>query len=250
MSTRLPKSDKAFLEKIRSQSLKAIRDFRLISPGDRITVGISGGKDSMALLDILYNRRQLPGMDFELAAVHVDLEDIPYHAPEDVLKKFTQERNIPYTRLTFSGPVLREGKQPCFYCAWNRRKMLFQWAHENGFNKVALGHHADDLVETLMMNMIYHGETSAFAPKQEMFGGLLHIIRPLYYLTNKEIERYVKLIGYTPPPYDCPYAADNHRERFRDLLQQIKRLHPKATANILRALRNINPRYLPPPETK
>ena len=246
----LAPADKRFLEKIRSKTLKAIHEFHLIQSGDRIAVAISGGKDSMALLDILHNRQKIPGLSYHLTAIHVDLTQVPYHAGEKLLENFTSERQIPFFRISSDVQVIRQGKQPCFYCAWNRRKLLFQWAADHGYTKIALGHHADDVVETLMMNMIYHGETSAITPLQEMFGGKLQIIRPLYFLTAKELERYISLIGYTPPPYDCPYAGTNHRERFRELLSAVKKLHPHATGNILRALRNLNPRYLPPPETE
>ncbi len=243
------KADKHFLERMRMRMWKAVGEFRLILPDDRILVAISGGKDSMALLDMLHNRRRMAGMKYRLAAAHIDLTDVPYQADDAVLSDFARVRDIPYVRITDNVRVTDGNKHPCFYCAWNRRRLLFQWAVEHGFNKVALGHNRDDFTETLLMNMIYHGEISAFKPLQSMFEGRLEIIRPLFYLSNRQIKRYVELIGYRPVPYNCPFAGGNDREKFRDLMLKIKKIHPKAGENLLRSARRIRKDYLPPADT-
>ncbi len=243
------KADKHFLERMRMRMWKAVQEFGLIAHGDRILVAVSGGKDSMALLDMLHNRRRMAGMEYDLAAAHIDLTDVPYHADDAVMRNFARARDIPYERITDDVRITEGGKHPCFYCAWNRRRLLFQRAVEHGFNKVALGHNRDDFTETMLMNMIYHGEISAFKPLQSMFEGKLEIIRPLFYLSNRQIERYVELIGYRPVPYNCPFAEGNDREKFRDLMRQIKKLHPKAGENLLRSARRIRKDYLPPTET-
>ncbi len=244
------KADKAFVQKARMRVRKAVDEFGLIAPGDRIVVGLSGGKDSAVLLDALAWLRQMDGYGFELAAVHVDLTDVPYQVEDAILRSFTARYGIDYVRLSDDRPVVNGPKHPCFYCAWNRRKRLFQWAADHGYGTVALGHHADDFAETLLMNMIYHGEYAAFKPRQSMFDGQLHIVRPLFYLSDHQTQRYAQLIRYTPPPYNCPFAEDNHRERFRSLMRQIKQMHPKALENMLRAARNLNTDYLPPPEAE
>ncbi len=239
------KSDKHFLEKIRSKVGKAISDYQLIENNDKILVAISGGKDSVALLDILNNRKKALPIVFELKAVHIQLTDVPYHTDEKYLQEFCNQRIIEFELITDDITIIQEGKQPCFYCAWNRRKLLFEYAAANGFNKLAFGHHMDDMIETLLMNMIYHAELSSFPVKIKMFDGILEIIRPLIYITDKELQRYVKLINYKPLPYDCPFAEFNHREKFRKLIKELYLLHPDASKNIFKSLKNINLKHLP-----
>jgi len=239
------KADKHFLEKIRSKVSKAIADYQLIKENDKILVAISGGKDSMALLDILNNRKKALPIAFELKAVHIQLNDIPYYTDEKYLQEFCNQRNIEFELIQDDIKIIHENKQPCFYCAWNRRKLLFKYAVDNGFKKVCFGHHMDDVVETLLMNMIYHAELSSFPVKIKMFDGILEIIRPLVYITDKELQRYVKLINYKPLPYDCPFAEFNHREKFRKFIKELYLLHPDASKNIFKSLKNIDLKHLP-----
>ncbi len=241
----MKKADKHFLEKIRSKISYAIQDYKLIDSGDKILVAISGGKDSMALLDILNNRKKALKIDFEIQAIHIQLTDIPYHTDAKYLSEFCKARNIKFDLIKENVKIIEEGKQACFYCAWNRRKLLFQYAVENGFKKIAFGHHRDDVVETLLMNMIYHAEFSGFPVKIGMFDNKFHIIRPLIYATDKELKRYVKLIDYKPLPYDCSFAKTNHREKFRELLKQLHKIHPDAAKNIFGAMQNIDKKHLP-----
>lgn len=238
--------DKHFLERIRMKAVKAFTDFDLVQPGDRILVAFSGGKDSAALLDILVNRRRMPGMDYSLASLHIQLPDVGYETDAEYLQTFSEKRNVPFHNIRDHSPIVKENKQPCFYCAWTRRKLIFEYAHAHGFNKVALGHNADDFAETLLMNMLYHGELSAFSPKQSMFEGKIQIIRPLIYVSNAEAQRYVELIGFQALAYNCPFARSNHREHFRSLMIQIKKLQPRALEKIFQAATYIRPEYLPP----
>ena len=245
------KPDKHFLEKIRSKVGKAIADYQLIENNDKILVAISGGKDSMALLDILNNRKKALPITFELKAVHIQLTDVPYHTDEKYLQEFCNQRNIEFELITDDTSIIQEGKQPCFYCAWNRRKLLFEYAVKNRYKKVAFGHHRDDMIETLFINMIYHGELSSFPVKIDMFDGKLDIIRPLIYTSNAELKRYVQLINYKALPYDCPFAEFNQREKFGKLISDFHQLHPKASQNIFQALQNIDLKHLPiKPKTK
>ncbi|NPA42524.1 MAG: tRNA 2-thiocytidine(32) synthetase TtcA [Chlorobi bacterium] len=241
----MQKADKRFLEKIRRKVADAVRDYGLIRPGDRILVALSGGKDSTVLLDALHNRMHSLGIPYTLAAATVDLTDVGYAIDTDKLKAFCEERDIPLTILKDDMKITEGPKHPCFYCAWNRRRLLFQYADASGFGKVAFGHNRDDAVETFLMNMIYHAEGSAFPAKLDMFGGRLQIIRPLLYVSNAEAERYVSLIGYEPVPYNCPYARDNDREKFRNLLRTLHGIHPRAGERIFEAMHRIRPEYLP-----
>ena len=241
----MDKGDKHFLERTRTKVSKAITDYALINTDDTIVVGVSGGKDSMALLDILYSRQKSLDFSYKIVAVHIQLTDVPYHTNEKYLQDFCKERGIDFHLLKDDITIVNNEKQPCFYCAWNRRKLLFQFASSNNYTKVAFGHHRDDMVETLLMNMIYHGEMSAFPVKLSMFDGAFEIIRPLVYVSDKELARYVSLINYTPLPYDCTFAKTNHREKFRELLQSLYALHPNATQNIFKAMTNTDLKHLP-----
>ncbi len=241
----MEKKDKRFLEKIRTKVSKAITDYQLIQAGDTLVIGVSGGKDSMALLDILSNRKLSSPVHYDIVAVHIQLTDVPYHTDAGYLESFCKRRNIQFVLLKDETPIIKDGKQPCFYCAWNRRRLLFEFAAQNNYQKVALGHHKDDLVETLFMNMIQHGELSAFPVKLSMFDGQFDIIRPLIYTTNNELQRYIDLIGYKPLPYDCSYAKTNRRESIKKIIKSFYQIHPNATDNIFKSIQNIDKKYLP-----
>ncbi len=242
---KLEKGDKAFLEKVRSKAAKAIEDYDLLQENDRVLVALSGGKDSATLLDILHNRQKYFNFPYTLTAAYIDLNDVPYHVERERIRKLCDERNIPLYIIEDDTTVVTGEKHPCFYCAWTRRRLLFDFAVKNGYNKLAFGHNRDDLVETFLMNMIYHGEASAFPVKLSMFDNKMDIIRPLIYIGNKEAERYIELIGFEAQPYNCPFAGGNDREKFRSLLRQLYSFHPHVADNFLKAMKNIKPEYLP-----
>jgi len=242
---KMNKTEKRFIEKIRTKVSKAITDYALLQNDDTIVVGVSGGKDSMALLDILANRRKSCQFSYRVVAVHIQLSDVPYHTDAAYLQAFCAEREIPFHLLQDDTKIIVDNKQPCFYCAWNRRRLLFEFAVQNGYQKIALGHHKDDIIETLLMNMLQHGELSAFPVKINMFEGAFDIIRPLIYSSNKELQRYIDIIGYKPLPYDCHFAETNRRESIKKIIQSFYQIHPNATDNIFKAIQNIDPKHLP-----
>jgi tRNA(Ile)-lysidine synthase TilS/MesJ len=241
----MDKAEKRFLEKIRTKVSKAIADYNLITNGDTIIIGISGGKDSMALLDILDNRRKALSIQYKIIAVHIQLTDVPYHTDASYLSGFCKDRNVEFHLLKDDTEIIRENKQPCFYCAWNRRRLLFEFAGKIKAGKVALGHHKDDAVETLLMNMVRHGEISSFPVKLKMFNGAFELIRPLIYTSDKELKRYVEIIGYKPLPYDCMFSQTNQREVFKNIIRQFYKISPDAVDNIFSAMKNIDSKHLP-----
>ena len=241
----MTKTDKRFLEKIRAKVSKAVTDYNLINEGDTIVIGVSGGKDSMALLDILSNRRLSSPVKYHLVAVHIQLTDVPYYTDAQYLKEFCESRHIDFKLIKNDAKIIVEGKQPCFYCAWNRRKLLFEYTAENKFQKIALGHHKDDAVETLLMNMIQHGEFSSFPVKLSMFDNRFELIRPLIYISDKELQRYTSIIGYNPLPYDCKYAEYNKRETYKKLIKNLYQINRQATDNIFKSMINIDNKHLP-----
>ena len=235
-----------YLEKeIRSLVGKAIHRYGLIQDGDRILVGVSGGKDSLTLLHLLNERRKRVPIDYELVAAHIDLGFGSERT--EVLKNFFETKGLPYhIELTNIGrransPENREN--PCFLCSWERRKRLFQLAHQLKCNKVALGHHKDDIIETLLLNIFYSAEISTMLPLQSLFKGKITLIRPLALVEEKKIERFARGINLPFGPSGCPSSGKTKRKEIKELIETLERKNRKVRGNIFRSLSNINLDY-------
>jgi tRNA 2-thiocytidine biosynthesis protein TtcA len=236
----------AYWEKeIRSLMGKAIHRYGLIQEGDRILVGVSGGKDSLTLLTLLSERAKRVPIHYELLAVHVDLGFESGGA--DMLKEFFETKKIAYhiepTRIAelANGPDNREN--PCFLCSWERRKRVFSLAQRFGCNKVAFGHHKDDIIETLLLNIFYSAEISTMLPLQPMFNGKIILIRPLALLEEKKIERFAKEMGLPYFPCGCPASGRSKRRRVKELISALEKENRRVKGNIFRALSNIRLDY-------
>ena len=164
---------------------RAIQDYNMIEEGDRILVGVSGGKDSYALLKLLNERKRWAPVSYELIAIHVEAFGgcVGKSIKKSLIKSF-EDIKIPYVFETVKLGRRKEDKN-CFWCSWNRRKALFLAADRLKCNKVALGHHADDIIETLLLNLFYQGEFAGMNPRQELFGGKLVIIRSLCHVEEQ-----------------------------------------------------------------
>ncbi|MGC8823019.1 MAG: tRNA lysidine(34) synthetase [Bacteroidales bacterium] len=219
----------------------------LLEPNDKILVGMSGGKDSFLLLELLEERKKHLPFPVEIAALHVSIKEIGYSVDIELLKDFCNQRKIAfyYVEDSIGSDLDRAGKAPCFVCSWHRRKNIFQFAQSMGYNKVALGHHRDDALQTFLLNLIYHGSISSLPYKLSMFDGQIKLIRPLLDITEKEILTYTRLAGYPAEIKACTFKHDNKREQMKMLLQIIRKLHPLAERNIFRSMRNIYEEYLP-----
>ena len=236
------------MEKARSKVGEALHKYKMVEENDNILVGLSGGKDSTGLLDALVNRRRLIPFDFNITAIHINVTTIPYETDKEYLQRFCEERGVEFIYEENDVSIdIKPGQKPCFYCSWARRKSLFSYAVQHGFNKVALGHHLDDAVETLLMNMTYHGEFSSLPAKLSMFDGQLHLIRPLLLLTDRELIRYAEITGYKPLVRNCPYENITQRNEMREILKSFSKINPKAKFNLFRSMTNINREYLPFP---
>jgi len=225
---------------------KAIHRYGMIQDGDRILVGISGGKDSLTLLTLLSERAKRVPIHYELLAVHVDLGFQSSGA--DVLKEFLEAKNLPYhienTQIAelANGPGNREN--PCFLCSWERRKRIFSLAQQFGCNKVAFGHHKDDIIETLLLNIFYSAEISTMLPVQTMFKGKITIIRPLALLEERKIERFAKEMGLPYFPCGCPASWRSKRRKVKELISALEKENHRVKGNIFRALSNVKFDYL------
>ncbi len=234
------------LEHVKNLTAKAIREFGMIEEGDKVLVAVSGGKDSLVLLDAIAGFRKFGIVDFSIEAIHIDVADVPYSVNRNYLEKYCNELDVPFRFETIEADIERRGKKaPCFVCSWHRRKTLFSYAKNNGFKKLALGHHMDDAVETLLVNMAYHGNISSLPGKLKMFDGMLWLIRPLILLRDSDTRKYAGIRGFELTEEECPYADTTSRTVARNLLEEMKRLHPKAVENMFRSMSRIDDEYLP-----
>jgi tRNA(Ile)-lysidine synthase TilS/MesJ len=233
-------------EKISKKVGKMLNEHQLIKAGDRVLVGLSGGKDSMILLEALADRRRHLPFHFQIFAVHVSATNIGYEMDTAYLKEFCAELEIPlYLEEIEVDLTIDPKKSPCFICSWNRRKRIFELSKELDCNKVALGHHKDDAIQTVLMNMIYHGSISSLPQKLSMFDGRIRLIRPLLFIPEKELTYYATLRSFKKQEKSCPYDNTTKRESIKELIRQMDRLNRNARRNIFQAMDNIYEEYLP-----
>jgi len=227
---------------------KAIADYRMIESGDRVMVCLSGGKDSYTLLDLLLSLQQRAPVSFELIAVNLDQKQPGF--PADVLPNYLRELGVAYRIVeedTYSvvTRVIGEGKTMCGLCSRLRRGILYRVATELGANKVALGHHRDDIVETLFLNMFYGARLKAMPPKLLSDDGKHVVIRPLAYCAERDIARYARGRGFPIIPCKLCGSQDNMKRReVKAMLNAWESEDPGRTDRLFRSLQNVTPSHL------
>ncbi len=227
---------------------KAITDFNMIGDGDRVMVCLSGGKDSFTLLDILMDLQKRAPVNFELLAVNLDQKQPGF--PEEVLPRYAQEIGIPFHVIeqdTYSvvKRVIPEGKTTCGLCSRLRRGALYRFAAENGITRIALGHHRDDIIETLFLNLFNGGRIKAMPPKLLSDDGRHVVIRPLAYCSEQDIARYAETRQFPIIPCNlCGSQPKLQRQVIKEMLTQWKKLHPGRIENIFRAISHVSPSQL------
>jgi tRNA 2-thiocytidine biosynthesis protein TtcA len=235
-------------KRLRHQVGRAIGDFRMIEAGDKVMVCLSGGKDSYTLLDVLLQLQAKAPVAFELHAVHLDQKQ-PGYDP-DVLPRYLGEHGVPFTVLeqdTYSvvKRVVPENKTMCGLCSRLRRGALYRHAEEQGYTKIALGHHRDDVVETLFLNLFYHAKISAMPPKLRSDDGRHVVIRPLAYCAEDDIARYAEWRRFPIMPCNlCGSQETLQRKTIKAMLQEWERANPGRVDNIFRALADVRPSQL------
>ena len=238
--------DKLFLDKVFRKFRKTIETYGLLSDGDRILVGLSGGKDSLALSEMLGRKKLSPNPSFSLVALHVSMENIPYRADVDYLRQFAEKCGAEFVHVTTSfDPSTDKRKSPCFLCSWNRRKMMFTMAKEMKCNKIALGHHLDDVLQTLLMNLTFQGSFGTMPPLLKMSKFDMTIIRPMSQIDEEDIKKMALLHDYQKQEKNCPYEEDSHRSEMKELLTRLKEMNPNAANSMWNAMSNIQEEYLP-----
>jgi tRNA 2-thiocytidine biosynthesis protein TtcA len=237
----------AYIEReIRRQVGKAIHRYRLIEDGDRILVALSGGKDSMVMLNVLHERRARVPINYELKVLTVDLgyEGVNFEALQGYMRDLGWNHVLKKTRI---GPLAQSTfnrENPCFLCARLRRKIFFETAHELGCNKVALGHNKDDIIETFLLNTFFGGEISTMIPHQVLFGGKLAIIRPLALLEENTVRAYAQLRDFPEVQDGCPTRGTTRRGQIKYLLGELDKTDRRIKKNIFAALGNVKGEYL------
>ena len=225
---------------------KACADYGLITDGDHILIGLSGGKDSLALVEFLGKRAQIHVPRFEVTAVHVRVKERDYHSDLSYLEDFCSRVRVPLiVKDTEIGEAKGKDKDPCFLCSWYRRKVLFDVAQELGCNKIALGHHKDDLVETLLMNLVFQGSIGTIPPLLQMEKMPIQMIRPLCLIEEKDIAEYAERSGYEKQVKLCPLEKVSSRADMKELIKQLEKLNPNVRDSIFGAMENIKAEYLP-----
>ena len=253
--------------RLNERFVKAMATYHLIEDDDHILVGLSGGKDSLLLLELLAKRSRIDHPRFKVEALHVRMENIHYETDTSYLQAFCENLGVKLHVLTTSFEVIneeaasneisnlkpqssklktqnsklkRKQKTPCFLCSWNRRKQMFNLAQELGCNKIALGHHQDDILHTALMNLTFQGRFDTMPALLKMRKMPLSIIRPLCMIEEKDIKAYAALQGYQKQQKLCPYETNSHRAEIKQLYESIERMNPEARYSMWNALNSDN----------
>ena len=237
-------------EKLWKTFNKALGQYQLIDEDDKILVGLSGGKDSLCLLEFLARRSKVHVPHFTVEALHVRMENIYYETDTTYLQSFCDRLGVPLRIVTTSfnadvssltsHPSPLKVKPACFLCSWQRRKQLFNIAQELGCTKIALGHHQDDLLHTALMNLTFQGQFSTMPAKLKMKKMPLTIIRPLCLCQEADIRQYAEQQHYEKQLKLCPYEKDTNRTTAEVLFQQMQQMNKEARYSLWHALESAD----------
>ena len=238
-------------KRLRRNVGKAIEDFNMIEDGDKIMVCLSGGKDSYTLLEILKNLQASAPIRFELVAVNLDQKQPGF--PEDVLPRYLASQDLPFHIIeedTYSivKDKIPEGKTTCSLCSRLRRGIIYSWAQANQCTKIALGHHREDIMETLFLNMFFGGKLKSMPPKLLSDDGKNTVIRPLAYCKESDIAKFAKQKAFPIIPCNLCGSQENlQRKHIKQMLKDWENQFPGRLENIFRSISNIAPSHLMDP---
>jgi tRNA 2-thiocytidine biosynthesis protein TtcA len=239
-------------KRLRHQVGQAIADYGMIEEGDKVMVCLSGGKDSYTMLDVLLQLQKKAPVSFSVTAVNLDQKQPGF--PEHVLPEYLKSRGVDHVILeqdTYSvvKRVIPEGKTMCSLCSRLRRGALYTFAEENGYTKIALGHHRDDLVATFFLNLFFHAKLASMPPKLRSDDGKHVVIRPLSYVAESDIAEYASARGFPIIPCTLCGSQENlQRKQVKKLLEQWERETPGRIDQIARALGDVRPSQLADPK--
>lgn len=228
---------KTTIERLDTLLLKAMRDFRLIDEGDRVLIGLSGGSDSLCLTELLVRRSRIFQPRFSPVAVHVSMPSAGYLANVVYLSDFCSRLGLEFHTVSATLPRdSRERRSPCFLCSWMRRKALFEFAQAHRFNKIALGHHQDDIIQTFLLNLIFAGRLDTMPAVLSYRKMPLTLIRPLCLIPRELIRRHAQAAGYESQLRPCPHEDESNRLRAARLLARLEELNPDARHSLWHAI--------------
>ncbi len=224
---------------------EAIKKYRLIENGDRILIGLSGGKDSMALLELLAKKSKIFIPRFEVEAGFVKMRNIPYQNDEEYLKDIARSHGVRLHLLETEFNESTDNRHThCFLCSWNRRKMLFSAAKELHCNKIALGHHKDDIIQTALMNMSFQGTFSSMKPLMKMDKFNMTLIRPLCLIRESEMQFFAEMKDYRKQIKNCPYEDASNRYNMKEVVRLLETINPEFNYSFFRAIeQSLNPKH-------
>lgn len=234
------------MRRVEQRFNKGVVKYRLIEDDDKILIGLSGGKDSLALLELLARRSRILKPRFSVVAVHIGMTNIPYKSDLEYLKNYAESFGISFIHYETSfDPSTDTRKSPCFLCSWNRRKALFTVAKEQGCNKIALGHHMDDILETLLMNVTFQGAFSAMPPLLKMKKFDMSIIRPMCLVHEADLIEMASVRGFRKQIKNCPYESQSNRSDMKAILKSLEKLNPEARYSLWGSMTNVQEELLP-----
>jgi tRNA(Ile)-lysidine synthase TilS/MesJ len=219
---------------------KAIREFNMIADGDRVAVAVSGGKDSRSLLHLLHARQRTVAEKYRLTALHVEAQVAGYPRFNPVLEPWFCEMGVDYAFVPLDMSVDEPQPLDCFRCSWVRRKALFLKARELGCNKLAFGHHADDALQTTLLNLFYSGQLETMAPSIDFFDGRIIVIRPLIYTEERRLDQLARALAFPRDNVTCPQNDTSKRAWITEWLRQAGPDYRQIRANLWRAARRHN----------
>ena len=237
--------DERLFRKIEDKVKRAIFDYGLINDGDRIFGRLSGGKD-FDTVDLLGRRSKIYCPRFEVVVAHIVMTNIPYCSDREYLRSCAEEHDLPFiVHETSFDPSTDTRKSPCFLCSWTRRKALFEIAKAHKCNKIALGHHQDDILETLLMNLTHQGAFGTMPPRLRMDKFDMEIIRPMCLVEERELIQVAVWKGYRKQLKNCPYESGSSRSDMKELLRSLEAINPEARYSLWGSMTNIQEDYLP-----
>ncbi|MDE5701852.1 MAG: tRNA 2-thiocytidine biosynthesis TtcA family protein [Bacteroides sp.] len=238
--------EEKIIRRIEKRFSKGVVEYGLIEDGDKILVGLSGGKDSLALVELLAKRARIYKPRFSVVVAHVVMKNIPYQSDMAYLKEYVESWGLPFVLYETEFDASTDTrKSPCFLCSWNRRKALFTIAKEHGCNKIALGHHMDDILETLLMNITFQGTFSSMPPCLVMKKFDMTIIRPMCLVHESDLAALALLRGYRKQVKNCPYEEQSHRSDMKEVLRQLEAMNPEARYSLWGSMTNVQEELLP-----
>jgi tRNA(Ile)-lysidine synthase TilS/MesJ len=192
-----------------------------------VCVALSGGKDSISLLHLLIEHKRFFPFTYDIAAAFVESDADPRtEGTKSLLTEFCDARGIPFETLEVTIGLNEDGNSctpTCFWCSWKRREALFKHCAELGYTKLALGHHADDVAETTLMNLLYHGNLETMLPGRSFYDGKFDVIRPLFFVREKDTAQIAKMLGVDAHTCTCPHADESKRRVMKEVVRQLKR---------------------------